>query len=106
MAARVRPVVWAQSAYAALDEVVAYIAQDSRQAAVQVLERALNTAADLDTLSERGRIVPELDDPAIREVFVHRYRLLYRIEADRVVVIAFLHGTRDFARWRENQDSQ
>jgi plasmid stabilization system protein ParE len=106
MAARVRPVVWAQSAYAALDEVVAYIAQDSRQAAVQVLERALNTAADLDTLSERGRIVPELDDPAIREVFVHRYRLLYRIEADRVAVIAFLHGARDFARWRENQDSQ
>jgi len=106
MATRVRPVVWAQSAYAALDEVVAYIAQDSRQAAVQVLERALNTAAGLGTLSERGRIVPELDDPAIREVFVHRYRLLYRIDADRVVVIAFLHGTRDFARWRENQDSQ
>ena len=106
MATRVRPVVWAQSAYAALDEVVAYIAQDSRQAAVQVLERALNTAADLRTLSERGRIVPELDDPAIREAFIHRYRLLYRIEADRVVVIAFLHGARDFARWRENQDSQ
>jgi len=106
MAARVRPVVWAQSAYAALDEVVAYIAQDSRQAAVQVLERALDTAADLGTLSERGRIVPELDDPAIREVFVHRYRLLYRIEADRVAVIAFLHGARDFAQWRENQDSQ
>lgn len=104
MAARVRPVVWAQSAYAALDEVVAYTAQDSRQAAVQVLERALNTAADLGTLSERGRIVPELDDPAIREVFVHRYRLLYRIEADRVAVIAFLHGARDLAQWRENQD--
>lgn len=106
MAARVRPVVWAQSAYAALDEVVAYIAQDSRQAAVQVLERALSTAAELGTLSERGRIVPELDDPAIREVFVHRYRLLYRIEADRVAVIAFLHGARDFAQWRENQDAQ
>jgi plasmid stabilization system protein ParE len=106
MAARVRSVVWAQSAYAALDEVVAYIAQDSRQAALQVLDRALHTAADLGTLSERGRIVPELDDPAIREVFIHRYRLLYRIDADRVVVVAFLHGARDFARWREDQDWQ
>jgi plasmid stabilization system protein ParE len=106
MAARVRSVVWAQSAYAALDEVVAYIAQDSPQAARQVLERVLNTAADLGTLSERGRIVPELDDRAIREVFIHRYRLLYRIKADRVVVVAFLHGARDFARWREDQDSQ
>lgn len=106
MAARVRSVVWAQSAHAALDEVVAYIAQDSRQAALRVLEWALNTAADLGTLSERGRIVPELDDPSIREVFVQHYRLLYRIEPDRVVVVAFLHGARDFARWRENQDSQ
>jgi plasmid stabilization system protein ParE len=105
MAARVRSVVWAQSAYAALDEVIAYIAQDSRQAAVQVLERALNTAEGLGTLSERGRVVPELEDPAIREVFVHRYRLLYRIERDRVVVVAFLHGARDFAKWRQGQGS-
>ena len=74
MAARVRSVVWAQSAYAALDEVIAYIAQDSRQA-------------------------------AIREVFIHRYRLLYRIERDRVVVVAFLHGARDFAKWRQGQGS-
>jgi plasmid stabilization system protein ParE len=103
MAARVRSVVWAQSARAALDEVVAYIAADSRQAALQVLERALNAAADLGTLSERGRIVPELEDPTIREVFVHRYRLLYRIEPDRVVVVAFLHGARDFAKWRQDQ---
>ena len=105
MAARVRSVVWAQSAYAALDEVIAYIAQDSPQAAVQVLERALDTAAGLGTLSERGRVVPELQDPAIREVFIHRYRLLYRIELDRVVVVAFLHGARDFAKWRQGQGS-
>ena len=106
MAARVRAVVWARSASVALDEVVAYIAQDSRQAALQVLERALNTAADLGRLSERGRIVPELSDPAIREVFVYRYRLLYRIEPDRVVVVGFLHGARDLAAWRQNRDSQ
>jgi plasmid stabilization system protein ParE len=83
--------------------VIAYIARDSAQAAVQVLERALSTAASLGSLSERGRIVPELADPAIRKVFVHRYRLLYRIEHDRVVVVAFLHGARDFTRWRQNQ---
>jgi toxin ParE1/3/4 len=104
MAARVRSVVWAESAHAALDEVVAYIAQDSRQAALDVLDRALDAAAALATLSERGRVVPELDDPAIREVFVHRYRLLYRIERSRVVVVAFLHGARDFAKWRHGRD--
>jgi plasmid stabilization system protein ParE len=85
---------------------VAYIARDSRQAALRVLEQALNTAADLGAMSERARVVPELDDPAIREVLIYRYRLLYRVEPGRVVVVAFLHGARDFARWQENQDLQ
>jgi len=105
MAARVRTVVWAESAYAALDEVIAHIAQDSRQAAVRVLDRALEAAAGLATFPERGRVVPELADPTIREVFVHRYRLLYRVERDHVVVVAFLHGARDFAKSRQGQDS-
>ena len=41
---------------------------DLRQAALQVLDAALGAAASLATLSERGRIVPELNDRAIREI--------------------------------------
>lgn len=80
MASRVRAVVWSESAQRALDEVIQYIANDSTSAAGHVLEAALDVAASLATLSERGRVVPELDDPAIREVFVFRYRLMYRVE--------------------------
>ena len=105
MAARVREVVWAESARDALDDVITYIAQDSRQAAVDVLEAAMEAAASLAELSERGRLVPETNDPAIREIFVFRYRLMYRIEDERVVVVAFVHGARDFATWRQGQDS-
>jgi toxin ParE1/3/4 len=99
MAARVREVIWAESARDALDEVITYIAQDSQQAALHVLEAALEAAASLSTLSERGRVVPETNDPAIRETFVFRYRLLYRVEPERVLVLAFVHGARDFATW-------
>jgi plasmid stabilization system protein ParE len=105
MAARLRAVVWAASARDALDEVIAYIAEDSPQAAVHVLDAALASAASLATLSARGRIVPELNDPNIREIFVFRYRLMYRVEDGRVVVVAFLHGARDFATWRQSQSS-
>ena len=72
MAARVREVAWAESAQDALDAVIEYIAQDSRQAAVRVLDEALRAAASLATFAERGRVVPELNDSAIREVFVHK----------------------------------
>ena len=92
MAPRVRQVVWAESARDALDEVITYVAQDSRQAAGHVLEAAMEAAASLATLSERGRVVPEINDSAIREMLVFRYRLMYRVEDDRVVVAAFVHG--------------
>jgi len=105
MAARFRPVIWAESASDALDEVIEYISQSSPQAGFDFLERALSTADSLTTLSERGRIVPEVGDQALRELFVHQYRLLYRVEETRIVVVGFLHGARDFTSWRREHGS-
>ena len=102
MAARRRAVVWAESARIGLDEVIEYIAQDSRDRALQVLQQALESAASLTTLAERGRIVPEFNDPAKRELFVFRYRLIYQVSPDQVTIEAFLHSARDFARWRQD----
>ena len=84
MAARVRDVAWAESARDALDEVIEHIAQDSQPAAIEVLEEALRAASSLAAFAARGRIVPELNDPTVREVFVFRYRLLYEVGDDRV----------------------
>jgi toxin ParE1/3/4 len=58
----------------------------------------------LVSLADRGRVVPELGDSTLRELFVFKYRLLYRIRDDRVVIVAFLHGARDFAKWRHEQE--
>jgi hypothetical protein len=49
MAARLREVIWAESARDALDEIVTYIAQDSRQGAGHVLEAAIEAARDFAT---------------------------------------------------------
>ena len=59
-----------------MDEAVAYIAQDSLTAAQRLLESALDKAESLAQLSERGRIVPELLQPNIRELLVQKYRLI------------------------------
>ena len=106
MAARVRDVVWAESARDALDAVVEYIAQDSPHAAVQVLDDALSAGASLASFADRGRVVPELNDSAIRELFVHKYRLQYEVGEARVLVVAFLHGARDFATWRQSREKE
>lgn len=99
MAPRRRRVVWAKSARQALDDVIGRIAEDSRDAARRVLSQALESASTLTFFAERGRGVPELGDPAIRELFVYSYRLLYEIRNGTVAVIGFVHGARDFDDW-------
>ena len=106
MVARLRSVDWALSAQIALDDVISYISQDSPEAAVHVLQKALDLGASLATFAERGRVVPESNDPTIREVFVFRYRLMYKMHDDRVLIVAFVHGARDFAALRAHEQSE
>lgn len=95
-----RRVSWTPEARRTLEEVLAFVSRDSTERARLVLEQALQAAESLAVLAERGRVVPELSAPSIREVFVHRYRLMYRVSADTIVILAFIHGARDFNRWR------
>ena len=48
-------------------------------------------------------MVPELNQPDLRELFVFDYRLLYRVRPEEVIVVAYVHGARDFATWREEE---
>ena len=59
-----------------------------------VVEKMLAAAIALNHLPQAGRIVPELNQPDIRERFVYSYRLIYRIETARIVVAAVIHGKR------------
>ena len=99
MANRTRSVAWTPLARDGLDEILAYIAEDSPEAAEKVLEVVLRVAESLSVFAERGRVVPELQDRSIREVFVYLYRIIYELSASEVRILAFIHGARDFDRW-------
>ena len=103
MATRRRAVIWTKRARDALDDAAAYIAEDSPDAAIDLVMRALDAADSLTTLSERGHIVPELGDQKVREIFVFKYRLLYEVAPSQVIVLGFIHGARDFNRWRRGE---
>jgi hypothetical protein len=42
-------------------------------------------------------VVPELDQPAVRELVVGSYRLIYEISEGDVYVLGLIHGARDLA---------
>lgn len=92
-------VTWADSAIIDLVQAVEYIAKDSPSYAATLAASAERVAASLANLPQRGRRVPEYNDPDIRELIVgHTYRLIYRVTANVVSVIAFVHTARDLSK--------
>lgn len=77
---RRRRVVWTSAAESALDEAVGYIAVDAPGAARDLLDRVAAAGASLSRMGERGRRVPEVGDPRVRELLVHPFRMIYRVE--------------------------
>lgn len=94
-----RDVIWAPSAYADLDQVLA-----QREDPAGLLEAVLEAAESLSTLSDRGRLVPELDDAVTRELFVQDFRLMYEVSSAHVFIVAFVYGSRDFETWRRERE--
>lgn len=79
------------------------LAERSPQAAARLLDDAFAAAESVETLSERGREVPEIRDGRTRELFVSRYRMMYEVSDREVHIVAFVYGARDFERWRRGE---
>ena len=99
MGSRYRRVDWTAGASRELHAVINFVADESPEAAIRLLDDILGSADSLRSMPDRGRIVPERDDPTVRELLVEPYRLLYNITESAVVILGLLHQRRDFDRW-------
>jgi toxin ParE1/3/4 len=43
---------------------------------------------------------------SIREIFVYSYRLIYRIEVERISILALIHGRREFENAWDEKDRE
>jgi plasmid stabilization system protein ParE len=86
---------WTFPARNDLRQIHAYIANDSRYYAQKVVHEIVGKARSLESFPVKGRVVPEIEDPNVREVFIYSYRLIYEIAADEIRVLAVIHGKRD-----------
>ncbi|MGC4122227.1 MAG: type II toxin-antitoxin system RelE/ParE family toxin [Myxococcales bacterium] len=93
-----RTVEWAEPAVEDLQRIYDYLWGLNPGAADRILTRLETAASRLETLAERGRLVPELADSGntgYRELIDEPYRIIYRIQGNRVFVVAALDGRRD-----------
>ncbi len=86
-------VIWASVAENDLARIIEYIANDSTRNALKVLNKLKKKTANLHHSPKRGRIIPELHEYGIyqyRELIIAPWRLMYRVQEERVYVLAVL----------------
>jgi len=99
-----RKVVWLEAALDDLDQIAAYIAGDSPRYASVVVGKMLAFAAELGRTGEMGRMVPEWGQENVRERIAYSYRLIYRLDEKRVVILGVIHGARLLPKGVRNRD--
>ena len=102
-----RTIKWTESATNDLEEVAEFIARDSRFYATTIVKKARKAARSLRVSAERGRVVPESNTSNIRELFLWKYRLIYKVTSHHVFILAFIHGARDLeSLWKRRGEPE
>jgi len=89
---------WSDPAVRDLQDIHDYISRDSEYYASRFVERLLDAVEQLTAFPRLGRIVPEVRSPGTRELLFSSYRIVYRLERGRVLILAVVHGARDWSQ--------
>jgi toxin ParE1/3/4 len=85
---------WTLQASDDLNAIAQFISKDSPQYARLFVSDVFQAVERLIEFPKSGRIVPELNDPVVREVILGNYRLVYRLKAKLIEMLTVYHGAR------------
>jgi len=88
--------LWSPQSLRDLDAIREYIAKDSKDYADLTVARIFSAVERLIEFPHSGRIVPERDEPEIREIVVGRFRVVYRVRVAQLEVATVFRASREF----------
>jgi plasmid stabilization system protein ParE len=88
-------VKWTFPARDDLKAIYEYIALDSKFYAKKIIREIIAVSSMIPDMPERGRMVPEIDEQDIRELFIYSYRLIYQLSPKLISILAVIHGSRN-----------
>ncbi len=89
---------WTDTAAGHLDAIYSYIAQDSQEYAMRMVNKLTRRSQQIANYPQSGRTIPEYEIDQIREVIESPYRIIYHIKADQIDILAVLHGSQNILR--------
>ena len=91
-------VYWVESAENDLVSVIEYIHSVNPQAALESFKIIKKKVSSLNSLPQRGRIVPELKEHGVsiyREIIIPPWRVIFKIVDEKVFVLAVIDSRRN-----------
>ena len=88
---------WTFPALDDLEHIRDYIGEDSPLNARRFIERIFQAAEQLPEQPHSGRLVPEARRVDVRELLFEHYRIIYRVQPQRIQIITVIHGSRALA---------
>jgi toxin ParE1/3/4 len=89
-------ILWSPQSLRDLEAIREYIAKDSEHYAGLTIARIFSAVEQLIQFPHSGHIVPERDEPEIREVIVGRFRVVYRVQEALIEVATVFRAAREF----------
>jgi len=96
-------VIWTEQAVDDLSEIAEYISHDSQYYALAVVREIYEIVESLSVFPLRGRVVPEFARDDIRELFSQSHRIIYKVEFQRIAILAIIHFRRDMKSLKERR---
>lgn len=93
-----RKVVWTDPAVEDLESTIQFIARDSEAYAATLAQAFCDAGDSLAEFGERGHRVRDTELKDYRELLIGRYRLVYRVERERVLIVGVFHGSRQIRK--------
>ena len=84
---------WTRTAIGHLASIHEYIARDSARYARRMVDRITSRSRQIARFPRSGQMVPEYQDPNVREVVEGQFRVIYEVAAREIHVLAVIHGT-------------
>ena len=89
-------VIWSPQALLDLQSIREYVSNDSPRYADLVVHRLVGAVERLESFPQSGRVVPERNDQAIREIIERPYRIVYRLRPGLVEIVTVFRASRLF----------
>ena len=85
-------IIWSPLALDRVSEIAEYIAKDKPMAAKNWIDTVFAKVEQLKDAPETGRVVPEINKKKFRELLYANYRIIYKIEKNRISILTVRHG--------------